>query len=145
MPRSHPTSSRPCGTSGCNWGRSARPTCLFRGAVSQIVAAPGGADLTRAIVAGCAEIARACRHPPSDAFLAQRQADMTRAESPLTASMYRDLKKGAPVEADHILGDLLRRGREHGVDVPLLQAAYVNLRVYQDALTAPRHARPIGG
>jgi 2-dehydropantoate 2-reductase len=50
--------------------------------------------------------------------------------------MYRDLCKGAPVEVDHILGDLLERGREHGVITPLLQAAFVNLRVYQ----AARHA-----
>jgi 2-dehydropantoate 2-reductase len=47
------------------------------------------------------------------------------------------LRKGAPVEADHILGDLIERGSVHGVATPLLKAALVNLRVYQDRL--PKH------
>jgi 2-dehydropantoate 2-reductase len=51
--------------------------------------------------------------------------------------MYRDLRKGAPVEADHILGDFIERGGAHGVATPLLKAAFVNLRVYQDRL--PKH------
>ena len=45
--------------------------------------------------------------------------------------MYRDLRKGAPIEADRILGDFLERCREHDMATPLLQAAFVNLRVYQ--------------
>jgi len=44
--------------------------------------------------------------------------------------MYRDLQKNSAVEADHILGDLLRRGNSLGLKSPLLQAAYVALSVY---------------
>jgi 2-dehydropantoate 2-reductase len=51
--------------------------------------------------------------------------------------MYRDLRKGAPVEADHIVGDLIERGAAHGVATPLLKAAFVNLQVYQRGL--PKH------
>ena len=57
---------------------------------------------------------------------------MTAPGSPLTSSMYRDLRKGAPVEVDHILGDFIERGAAHGVDTPLLKAAFVNLQVYQN-------------
>ena len=49
--------------------------------------------------------------------------------------MYRDLRKGTPVEVDHILGDLLDRGGAHGVATPLLKAAFVNLRVYLGGLS----------
>jgi 2-dehydropantoate 2-reductase len=52
----------------------------------------------------------------------------------LTSSMYRDLHKGAPVEADNILGDFIDRGSAHGVATPLLKAAFVNLRIYQNRL-----------
>jgi 2-dehydropantoate 2-reductase len=45
--------------------------------------------------------------------------------------MYRDLMKGAPVEADHILGDLLDRA--NGIPAPLVTAAYVQLKVYEAA------------
>ena len=34
--------------------------------------------------------------------------------SQLTSSMYRDLKKGSPVEVDSILGDFLDRGKKAG-------------------------------
>jgi 2-dehydropantoate 2-reductase len=45
--------------------------------------------------------------------------------------MYRDFKKGMPVEVDTILGDLLERGRHQGLKTPLLEAAFVNLSIYQ--------------
>jgi 2-dehydropantoate 2-reductase len=48
--------------------------------------------------------------------------------------MYRDLRKGAPVEADHILGDFIERGSERGIVTQLLKASFVNLRVYQAGL-----------
>jgi 2-dehydropantoate 2-reductase len=61
--------------------------------------------------------------------------------SSLTSSMYRDLRKGAPVEVDHILGDFIERGGGRGVATPLLQAAFVNLRVYQGAFQGRQDAR----
>jgi 2-dehydropantoate 2-reductase len=60
---------------------------------------------------------------------------MTTPKSPLTSSMYRDLLKGAPVEAEHILGDLLNRGHARAVASPLLGAALVSLRIYQARLS----------
>jgi 2-dehydropantoate 2-reductase len=111
-------------------------TCLARGSIGDIVGVPSGADLAGAILKECAAITTACGHKPSETFLEQNSRALTTARSPLTSSMYRDLCKGAPVEVDHILGDLLERGREHAVITPLLQAASVNLRVYQGT----RHA-----
>ena len=48
--------------------------------------------------------------------------------------MYRDLKKGAPVEANTILGDLIERGQKHNVSAPILQAAFASLSIYQRGL-----------
>jgi 2-dehydropantoate 2-reductase len=48
--------------------------------------------------------------------------------------MYRDLQQGNPVEADHIIGDLIDRARQHGVDVPLLRLTYTHLSVYQSSV-----------
>lgn len=122
-------------------------TSLLRGSIGDIVAIPGGADLSRAILRECADIAAACGHPPSESFLARQAADLTAPGSPLTSSMYRDLKKGAPVEVDSILGDLLERGKKSGLTTPapLLQAAFVSLSIYQRALMeAARPARSDG-
>jgi 2-dehydropantoate 2-reductase len=109
-------------------------TCLMRGAIGEIVAAPGGADLSLKVLDESTTVATACGHKPSEAFLSRHTAAMTAPGSSLTSSMYRDLRKGAPVEVDHILGDFIERGAEHGVATPLLKAAFVNLRVYQGRL-----------
>jgi len=106
-------------------------TCLMRGNIGEIVSIPGGADLSRWILRECSEIAGACGHPPSASFLQDQTAQLTAQGSQLTSSMYRDLKKGAPVEVDTILGDLLERGQKFGWTTPILQAAFVNLSIYQ--------------
>lgn len=54
--------------------------------------------------------------------------------------MYRDLNAQAPVEVDSILGDLIERGRKHGVSAPIVQAAFVGLTVYQQGRTRVRPA-----
>jgi 2-dehydropantoate 2-reductase len=110
-------------------------TCLMRGAIGEIVAVPGGADLSLKVLDESAAIATACGHKPSEALLSRHAGALTAPESPLTSSTYRDLRKGAPVEADHILGDFIERGAAHGVTTPLLKAAFVNLRVYQAGLS----------
>jgi len=115
-------------------------TCLLRGNIGQIASAPGGAELSRKALAECAAVAAANGYPQSSAFLDDQTAKLTSKESALTSSMYRDLTKGAPVEADTILGDLLERGRKHGVATPLLAAAYVNLSIYQRGLDRAQSA-----
>src|SRR5260370_41664116 len=110
-------------------------TCLMRGAFGELVAAPGGADLPLKVLDESAAVARAGGHKPSEDLLSRHAGAITAPGSKLTSSMYRDLRKGAPVEADHILGDFIERGDAHGVASPLLKAAFVNLRVYQERLT----------
>jgi 2-dehydropantoate 2-reductase len=110
-------------------------TCLMRGTIGEIVAVPGGADLSLTVLDESAAVATACGHKPSEALLSRHAGAMTAPASPLTSSMYRDLRKGAPVEADHILGDFIERGDVRGVATPLLRAAFINLRVYQGRLS----------
>jgi 2-dehydropantoate 2-reductase len=112
-------------------------TCLMRGTIGEVVAAPGGAEFSLKVVDESAAVATACGHKPSEAILSRHAAAMTAPGSPLTSSMYRDLRKGAPVEVDHILGDFIERGSAHGAATPLLKAAFVNLRVYQGRLQKP--------
>jgi 2-dehydropantoate 2-reductase len=110
-------------------------TCLMRGTIGEIVAAPGGADLSLKVLDESAAVATACGHKPSEALLSRHADAMTASGSQLTSSMYRDLRKGAPVEVDHILGDFIDRGDARGIATPLLKAAFINLRVYQGRLS----------
>jgi 2-dehydropantoate 2-reductase len=45
--------------------------------------------------------------------------------------MLRDIERGAPIEADHIVGDLLRRGEAQSGDFPLLRIAFSHLKAYE--------------
>jgi 2-dehydropantoate 2-reductase len=51
--------------------------------------------------------------------------------SPMTASMFRDIQAGLPVEADHVVGDLIARGDAAKVPVPRLRTAYTHLKAYE--------------
>ncbi len=102
-------------------------TCLMRGTVGDIVAA-GGADLATGLLDECAAIAAKQGFRPSDAAIARSRAMFTAAGSGLTASMFRDLEGGGSIEADHIVGDLLRRSEGPS---PLLRTAFVHLKTYE--------------
>jgi 2-dehydropantoate 2-reductase len=109
-------------------------TCLFYGTIGDVVAVPGGAVLSLKVLDECAAVATAHGHKPSAAFLSQHANAVTALGSPLTTSMYRDFRKGVPVEVDQILGDLVELGDRLGIETPLLTAAFVKLRIYQARL-----------
>jgi 2-dehydropantoate 2-reductase len=107
---------------------SAGITCLMRAAVGDIVAA-GAADLAAMLFAECAAIAARAGFAPRPEFAERTRAMLTAPNSPLTASMLRDIERGALVEADHILGDLLRRAAS--TDGLLLRIAYAHAKAYE--------------
>ena len=113
---------------------------MLGGNIEEIVAVPGGADLSLSALRECAAIAGACGYPLSEAFLAEKSSQLTAPASSLTSSMYRDRKEQAPVEVDSILGDLIERGRKHGVSAPIVQAAFVGLTIYQQGRTRVKAA-----
>ena len=109
-------------------------TCLMRGTIGEIEAATGGTDFVHHFLDEVVAVVRAVGSQPSDAFLTEVRAAMTAKGSPQTSSMYRDLQKGAPIEADQIVGDLLARAQKANVATQLLATAYAHLCVYQNRL-----------
>ena len=110
----------------------AASTSLMRTSVGNILAAPGGKDFILGAVAECSAIATAAGYAPRAPFLERTHAMLTAEGSPLTASMFRDIKAGAPVEADHVIGDLIARGEAAKVAVPKLRIAYTHLKAYEN-------------
>lgn len=102
---------------------------LARGNAGQVAAAPYGAAFARAVIQESAAVAAANGYPAPEPIVEMHVRRMTEPNSTITSSMYRDMVAGAPVEADHILGDFLDRAK--GVPVPLLTAAYVQLKIYE--------------
>jgi 2-dehydropantoate 2-reductase len=118
--------------------------CLMRATVGDIVAA-GAENLSLALLDECAGIATAQNFAPSAAAMTRNRGMLTMPGSTFAASMLRDVERGAPTEADHILGDLLRRGGATGSgpnDFSLLHIAYAHLRAYQARRNRENAAAP---
>jgi len=105
-------------------------TCLMRSTVADVVAA-GGAELCTTLLAECAAISAAQGYAPSSASVELSRSLLTAANSPLAASMFRDIERGAQIEAAHMIGDLLRRGEQAGVSTPLLRVVNTHLKTYE--------------
>jgi 2-dehydropantoate 2-reductase len=119
-------------------------TCLMRAPIGDIVSSPGGEETVRLLLEECRAIADASGHLPRAAFLDQARAALTTAGSPLTASMLRDVEAHAPVEADHILGDLLRRRTANPGHFSLLATAYTHLKAYEARRARASASAPSG-
>jgi 2-dehydropantoate 2-reductase len=109
----------------------------MRGNLGEVQAAIGGAALMVRLLDEVTAVVRAVGVAPSEAFLLDTKASLLQPGSKLTTSMYRDLQRGAPIEAEQIVGDLVARAQRAGIDVPLLAAAFTHLCVYQTRRAAP--------
>jgi 2-dehydropantoate 2-reductase len=109
----------------------AASTCLMRAQVGHILASPGGMDFILGMLDECSAVATAEGHPPNGPFFERARGMLTTEGSQLSASMFRDVQAGAPVEADHVIGDLLARGDAAKVPVPKLRIAYTHLKTYE--------------
>jgi 2-dehydropantoate 2-reductase len=110
----------------------AAATSLMRTSLGNILAAPGGKDFVLGIFDECKAIAAAEGYPPRAPFVERVLGILTAEGSPLNASMFRDIKAGLPVEADHVIGDLIARADAAKVPVPRLRVAYTHLKAYEN-------------
>ncbi len=105
-------------------------TCLMRASIGDIVTA-GAADLNLRMVDECCAIAAVNGYAPRPPSVERIRSGVTATGSPMSASMLKDLERGAAVEADHVLGDLLARSAEDPQAPSLLRVAYLHLKAYE--------------
>lgn len=115
-------------------------TCLLRGSIGEIVAAPGGAAAALGLLEECRAVAERAGHAPAERVLERARSMLTEAGSPLAASMLRDLQHGHPIEADHVVGDMLARAGNSSEASSLLAVVYAHLKVYEAARLASTQA-----
>jgi 2-dehydropantoate 2-reductase len=116
----------------------AATTCLFRGNVGEIAAAPGGREAMERALAANVEIATREGHPPRPGLIASARARLTDPAGVWSASMLRDLEGGGAIEGDHVVGWMLEKARKHGVDDTILSLAYTHLKAYEARRNAGR-------
>ena len=109
----------------------AASTCLMRTSVGNILAAPGGRDFMLGMLDETSAIAKAAGHAPTGPFFERTKGMLTAEGSQMTASMFRDIKAGAAVEADHVIGDLVARGDAAKVPLAETAHAYTHLKAYE--------------
>jgi 2-dehydropantoate 2-reductase len=111
----------------------AASTCLMRASVGDILASPGGKDFILGMLDECSAIAAAEGYAPRAAYLERIRGMLTAEGSQMTATMFCDIRAGAPVEADHVIGDLVARADAAKVPAPKLRTAYTHLKAYETA------------
>ena len=109
----------------------AASTCLMRTSVGNILAVTGGKDFLLGMLDECSAVATAEGYSPGGPFFQRTRGLLTTEGSPMTASMFRDVKAGLPVEADHVIGDLVARADAAKIPVPKLRIAYTHLKAYE--------------
>lgn len=113
-------------------------TCLMRASVGEIIATREGAAMIRRYMDSCIAVAGKSGYAPRPAAIARYEKVLTTPGSTFTASMLRDLEGGGPVEADHIVGFVLKKAREFGVDDTMLAVAYAHLQAYENRRAGKR-------
>ncbi|MEY9184964.1 2-dehydropantoate 2-reductase [Bradyrhizobium sp. USDA 326] len=106
-------------------------TCLMRASIGDILAVPNGEQSIFRLFAECCAIATASGFAPRDPFIEFDRKLFTTLDSPLKASMLRDIERGSITEAEHILGDMANRARALGIDTPLLDLARAHVAAYE--------------
>lgn len=109
----------------------AAATCVMRGAVGQIASTDSGEEILLGLLKECQQVAAASGQAVRAEANESARKTLTDRQSAMTASMYRDLSLNARVEADHIVGDMVRRAATLQLEVPYLRVAYTHLQVYQ--------------
>jgi 2-dehydropantoate 2-reductase len=105
-------------------------TCLMRASIGDIVGA-GAAPFGLALLEEGAAIAASQGYAPRAEALGRNREALTREGSPLVASMFRDIERHGPVEVEHLIADLLRRGEQQGISASTLRVACAHLRTYE--------------
>jgi len=106
-------------------------TCLMRANVGEIAATQDGAALMSRTLDDCAATAASAGFAPRGKYLDNVRVLLTQKSSVLEASMRRDMEAGSRTEADHIVGDMLRRATTASVNALTLRAAYCHLQAYE--------------
>ncbi len=113
-------------------------TCLMRASVGEIARVPGGTELFLRVLDLNAKIATCEGHPPPEAFLADYRQLFADQSAPYVPSILRDIERHKPIEGDHIVGFMLDKARQHGLDSSLHEIAYLHLRAYEERRRAGR-------
>lgn len=109
-------------------------TGSMRASIGDVVAS-GGEGLILKLLDECARVAEHAGHPLRSEIRQRFEKMLTTPGSKMTASMLRDIERGAPIEVEHVFGELITRrpGADRSPEDSLsaLDYVYLHLRTYE--------------
>ena len=109
-------------------------TGSMRASIGDVVAS-GGEGLILKLLDECAQVADHAGHPLRIEVRQRFEKILTTPGSKMTASMLRDIERGAPIEAQHVFGELIARrpgaDRSPEQSMSALDYVYLHLRAYE--------------
>ena len=106
-------------------------TCLTRSNVGEILETDQGEALLLGLLSECSDVAAKEGFCPDEKRMAGYRGQLTDRSSTGAASMLRDLQQGNPIEAEHIIGNLVKRARASSIPTPRLDTAWVCLQRHE--------------
>lgn len=106
-------------------------TCAMRASVGDIARTQHGAQFMIDLLEQNAEISGKEGYPVSETFLAEYRKLFRDTNSGYTASMLRDIQRRGSIEADHVVGFMLRKAEQHGIDSSAYRFIYTHLQAYE--------------
>jgi 2-dehydropantoate 2-reductase len=117
----------------CFIASAAGITGSMRASIGDVLQAGGEAAVLR-LLAECADVAEHAGYPIRSDVRLRFQKMLTTPGSKMTASMLRDIERGAPIEVEQVIGDMLARRPTPADQRPLtsvLDFVYLNLKAYE--------------
>lgn len=118
----------------CFIATGAGVTGSMRGSIGDVVAS-GGEGLILKLLDECAQVAGHAGYPLRSEVRQRFEAMLTAPGSKMTASMLRDIERGAPIEVQHVFGEMIARrpGADSSAQASLsaLDYVYLHLRTYE--------------
>lgn len=117
----------------CFIATAAGITGSMRASIGDVLAS-GGEPLILKLLAECASVAEHAGYALRTDVRQRFQKMLTAANLRMTASMLRDIERGAPIEVEQIIGEMVLRRADSGHEKPLLSAldfVHLNLKSYE--------------
>jgi 2-dehydropantoate 2-reductase len=120
----------------CGFAAAATIAALIRARAGEIAAAAAGAAFVDAVFNECARVTTAEGYPTPAEMGDLIREMFARAGSTYGPSILWDLENGRRTEGEHTGGDMVRRADRHGLEVPILRAAFCNLQIHEARVRA---------
>jgi 2-dehydropantoate 2-reductase len=109
-------------------------TTLMRSSIGPIRDEESGKETIKSLLKEITSVMKQINAPIADNIQTVQLNQIDGLGYTMKSSMQRDMEKLMPVEADHIQGYLLQIARKEKIQVPILEAVYANLKVYERQL-----------